>query len=98
MCRGYNMSRFAEFFEGDNGRLSMPRLMVFCTLPISSYVVVLHDDQLVNYLGAYVISYAVGKVSGIWMKDDENAVASSESQTTIVQSSSTVVKPSGVEG
>lgn len=60
-------SRLAEFFEGDNGRLSMTRLVVFLTWPPSTWVVIHKPDQLSNYLGAYVISYALGKGADIFM-------------------------------
>lgn len=57
-------SRFAEFFEGGDGRLSMTRLIVFLTWPPATWVVLKQHEQLANYLGAYVIGYALGKFAG----------------------------------
>ncbi len=52
-----------EFFEGDNGRLSMTRLLMFLSFPPSTYVLVNSSDAdaLAWYLGAYVTGYALGK-------------------------------------
>jgi hypothetical protein len=57
------MSRFVEFFEGENNRLSMTRLTVFLSLFPSSYVVVATEspDALGWYIGGYVLGYVGGK-------------------------------------
>jgi len=57
-------SRLAEFFEGGDGRLSMTRLIVFLTWPPATWIVLKQHEQLANYLGAYVIGYALGKFAG----------------------------------
>jgi len=59
--------RFAEFFQAEDGRLSMTRLIVLLTWPPATWVVLNQHDQLPNYLGAYVISYALGKGADIFM-------------------------------
>lgn len=57
-------SRWVEFFEGDNGRLSMTRLLCFLSFPFSTAVVVKTNDvnALGWYLGAYVLGYVGGKL------------------------------------
>ena len=64
------MNRWIEFFEGDNGRLSMTRLTVFLSLFPSSWVVIItqSEDALGWYLGAYVLGYVGGKGADIFMK------------------------------
>lgn len=57
-----------EFFEAVDGRLSMTRLMVFLTWPAATWVVLMDKDQLVNYLGAYVGGYAIGKGADAFRK------------------------------
>jgi len=57
------ITRYIEFFEGDNGRLSMTRLLCFLSFFPASYVVIadLSDSTLGWYLGAYVLGYVGGK-------------------------------------
>jgi hypothetical protein len=52
-----------EFFEAENGRLSMTRLLMFLSFPPSTFVLVhsMDSDALGWYLGAYVTGYALGK-------------------------------------
>jgi hypothetical protein len=55
--------RFSEFLEGEDGRLSMTRLIVLLTFPPATWVLLNAHDQLVNYLSIYVGGYCVGKAS-----------------------------------
>lgn len=57
-------------FEGDDGRLSMTRLLCFLSFGPSSYVVVAtqSENALGWYLGAYVLGYVGGKTTDIFMK------------------------------
>lgn len=65
------MRRYIEFFEGDNGRLSMTRLLCFLSFFPASFVVVetLSENALGWYLGAYVVGYVGGKGADVFMKD-----------------------------
>lgn len=65
--------RFSEFFEADDGRLSMTRLIVFLTFPPATWVLLQDGDQLSNYLGFYIGGYAAGKASDIFMKGGKHA-------------------------
>lgn len=62
--------RSIEFFEGDNNRLSMTRLLCFLSFFPSSYVVIMTESEnaLAWYLGAYVLGYVGGKTTDIFMK------------------------------
>lgn len=64
------MSRFVEFFEGDNGRLSMTRLLCFLSFFPSSFVVLktLNENALGWYIGGYVVGYVGGKCADIGMR------------------------------
>ena len=55
--------RFVEFFEGENQRLSMTRLMMFLAFFPATYVVIdtKDIDGLGWYLGAFVLGYIGGK-------------------------------------
>lgn len=59
-----SFTRWIEFFEGDNQRLSMTRLLCALSFPISSYVVcsTKDDTALGWYVGAYVLGYVGGKL------------------------------------
>jgi len=52
-----------EFFEDDEGRLSMSRLLCFLAFPAATYVVILKPsaEVLGVYLGAFVLGYIGGK-------------------------------------
>lgn len=60
--------RSIEFFEGDNGLLSMTRLLCFLSFFPASYVVMASKNEgtLGWYLGAFVISYVGGKVTDVY--------------------------------
>lgn len=61
------MERLAEFFEAEDGRLSMTRLLCFLSFFPAS-VVVLRDgteNTLAWYLGAFVLGYVGGKGADI---------------------------------
>lgn len=57
-----NWTRWVEFFEGDDKRLSMTRLLCFMSFFPASYFVLSSDD--VNALGYYVGAYVLGYVGG----------------------------------
>jgi hypothetical protein len=59
------MSRFVEFFEAENQRLSMTRLLCFLSFFPSSYVVIFHATEgiLGWYIGGYVLGYVGGKAA-----------------------------------
>lgn len=75
--------RLWEFFEAEDGRLSMTRLVVLLTWPPATYVLIKHPDQLVNYLGAYVASYAAGKASDIFMRSNNESVQMVSSSSVV---------------
>jgi hypothetical protein len=56
-------SRFIEFFEGANNRLSMSRLLAFLSIFPATFVLIYkHDaETLAYYLGAFVSGYIGGK-------------------------------------
>lgn len=58
------MNRWVEFFEGDNNRLSMSRLMMFLSFFPATYALLrlMSDTALGYFLGAYVLNYIGGKV------------------------------------
>lgn len=59
------MSRLVEFFEGENQRLSMTRLLSFMSYFPASYVVVTSPSEGMTgwYLGAFAGAYAAGKAA-----------------------------------
>jgi hypothetical protein len=73
------MERLIEFFEGEDGRLSMTRLLCFLSFFPSSYVVIKCvyrpsiDMVLGIYIGGYVLGYVGGKTADIFMKRGDNA-------------------------
>lgn len=60
----WSWSRWVEFFEGEDKRLSMSRLLCFMSFGPATYVVFVKQDENVLgwYLGAYVLGYVGGKV------------------------------------
>ncbi len=63
------MGRLVEFFEGDDGRLSMTRLLCFLSF-FPATVILLRDgtaDTLSWYLGAFVLGYVGGKGADVMM-------------------------------
>ena len=66
--------RLPEFFEAEDGRLSMSRLLSFMSFfPASSVLAYSHSDTALGlFLTAYVANYGVSK----WMdrKEGENVV------------------------
>lgn len=64
------LCKLAEFFEGDNKRLSMMRLTVFLSFWPASYVVLATQtaETLGWYLSAYVAGYVGGKTTDIFMQ------------------------------
>lgn len=59
------MSRLMEFFEGDEGRMSMTRLLCFMSFWPASWVIVVKGNEAMLgwYLSAYVLGYVGGKFS-----------------------------------
>jgi len=64
------MMRWVEFFEGEDGRLSMTRLMIFLSFfPASMVVLETADENTLGwYLSAYVLGYVGGKLSDVGSK------------------------------
>lgn len=62
--------RIVEFFEGDDARLSMTRLLCFMSFFPASWVAITKPGEgtLGLYLGAYVLSYVGGKSADVFMK------------------------------
>jgi hypothetical protein len=56
-------NRLIQFFEGDNGRLSMARLTMFAAFFPASYVMVTHPSEGMMgwYVGGFVLGYVGGK-------------------------------------
>ncbi len=56
-------SRLIEFFEGDNGRLSMTRLTCFMAFFPATYLLLVAgtENMLLYFLGAFVVGYIGGK-------------------------------------
>lgn len=72
------MIRATQFFEGDDGRLSMTRLLAFMSFfPASSVLAVSHSDTALGlYLSAYVLQLVGGKTADAYMqKVKKDAVA-----------------------
>jgi hypothetical protein len=67
------MSRWIEFFEGTENRLSMSRLLCFGAFFPASYVVIatLSDEALGWYLGTFVLGYVGGKASDAFKRTKE---------------------------
>ena len=75
------MRRWIEFFEADEGQLSMTRLLCFMSFFPSSFVVIStkSDEALAWYLGAFCLGYVGGKFSDkIGAKNVDDSVASKE--------------------
>lgn len=55
--------RWIEFFEGENGRLSMTRLTCFSAFFPSTYLLIVSGTEMMMlyYLGAFVLGYIGGK-------------------------------------
>lgn len=64
-------NKFLEFFEDQDGGLSMTRLLCFLSIFPSSFVVVKTCDEgtLSWYLGAYVLGYVGGKATDAFRKN-----------------------------
>jgi hypothetical protein len=56
-------ARWLEFFEGDNNRMSMSRLLSFLSLfPATTVLIYIHSEEaLAYYLSAYTLGYVGGK-------------------------------------
>lgn len=59
--------RWIEFFEGDDARLSMTRLLCFGSFFPASWVIVTKGNEAMLgwYLSAYVLGYVGGKVTDV---------------------------------
>jgi len=60
-------NRFAEFFEGENNRFSMYRLLQFLAYPPSTAVMIyIHTTEAMSlYLAAFVTNGVLGKAIDI---------------------------------
>ena len=74
--------RWIEFFESDEGALSMTRLLCFLSFFPASYVVVVSVEEgtLGWYLGAYVLSYVGGKASDAYRKPTKPTIIASNAK------------------
>ncbi len=68
--------RSIEFFEDDQSRLSMTRLLCFLSFWPASWVIVVKGNEAMLgwYLSAYVLGYVGGKVSDMLGKPKPRAV------------------------
>lgn len=68
--------RYLEFFQADEGVLSMTRLLCFISIFPASYVLLTNpsEEMLAIYLGAFVASYIGGKGADV-MKGKKDAHA-----------------------
>ena len=59
------IARWEEFFESEDGRFSMSRLLTFMAFWPAAYVVITDgtSDTLSWLLGAYVLQYGAGKMA-----------------------------------
>lgn len=78
------MKRFGEFFQNDEGRYSMTRLLCFLSFFPASYILIKTRDAEIFgwYLSAYVISYVGGKVSDI-IKAPKTVVAENAKSVSV---------------
>lgn len=78
------MTIWREFFEGDNGRGSMTRLLSFMSYFPASYVVVTAPSEgMVGwYLGAFAGAYAGGKLADA-LQNRKPSTVKAEGPTTI---------------
>jgi hypothetical protein len=60
--------RLIEFFEGDDTRLSMTRLLCFISIFPASYALIRINTEgaLAFYIGGYVLGYVGGKGWDAW--------------------------------
>lgn len=59
--------RTLEFFENDDGRLSMTRLLNFLSIFPATYVLIKNPvpEMLMWFVGAYMLGYVGGKVADV---------------------------------
>lgn len=64
-----------QFFEGENERLSMPRLCMFLSFWPATYVMLatMNENIFGWYLSAYAAAYGVASVSGALSRGKKNA-------------------------
>lgn len=65
-----------EFFQGDNGRLSMTRLTCFMAFFPASYLLITKgtENMLLYYLSAFVLGYIGGKGFDAWQNNTQAKV------------------------
>lgn len=70
----------SQFFEGEDGLLSMTRLLCFLSFWPASFVVLVTKsaDTLGWYLGAYTGAYIGGKGADVWKKRGERDADTSD--------------------
>ncbi len=76
-------NRSIEFFEGENNRLSMTRLLCYISIFPASYVVVMTKTEatLGWYLGAYVLGYVGGKTADVFGKKPQQEITETTTRT-----------------
>lgn len=91
LCNG----RCLEFFEGEDGRLSMTRLLMFLSFWPSSFVALVCADKpnvsdvLMWYIGGYVLGYVGGKGADVFMSRRGETVERAERTTTVTTKAET---------
>lgn len=72
-----SIKRVSEFFEGEDKRFSMTRLLAFASFfPASSVLAIIHTETALGYyLGAYVLQMVGGKTADAYMQKVKNAVS-----------------------
>jgi len=83
MLWGWNMSRWLEFWEGENNRLSMARLLNFMAwFPATLVLIYVKTSEALGiYLGAFVLNSVGGKFAEK-IGARKNAVVVDESENT----------------
>lgn len=73
------LPRISEFFEGEDKRLSMTRLLAFMSFfPASFVLAISHTDTALGvYLGAYVAQLVGSKGADAYMQKVKNAISKS---------------------
>lgn len=67
-------SDFRQFFEGENGALSMTRLLCFLSFFPATWIAVKlgTENAMTIYVGCYAMAYLGGKVGDAMMQKEED--------------------------
>lgn len=70
------MSRWIELLQGDDGQLSMSRLLTFLSFFPTTYILCTNpsENMLLYYLGAFVVNYLGGKGADAWRGRPANVI------------------------